>query len=546
MNNNNNINSNLGLTKNRLLLTGLAATLLLAACGRQPGSLTLPIPRALASATGDTVVYTSYVVRVLSAGVPVSGASLRVYDALTGQQYRLEGNVATDANGNVTLQIASLPAGRILRFVAITDSKTLSGLVGADGVMIGDRRSPAIPFNVVIDDTSTSLDKAAASIFHIARWVRADFALPVLTTLLADLNGSAAKIASYLEANPSVAEELANTKPDNQPALASILTKIVYEAGEKEPVRAAIWKAIIALQGLTGNSNNLDPNARMSTVPLYGLGFTGSIVGNRLYIEDKENGETEILTFLNGQTGTENTNPFSGGGSSGGGSGNTSSTPEPVSSSETETSPSPTGSTEASPSPSISPVVETSPSAVVSPSSTPAPIMGLVGEIFQPTLTTDRPQTMPEFNSADKNHADFLVSKVHTVVDGARNFLFSATLPTNRYGVRLSGNLNVTTAGSYGLKVRSDDNFILYIDGAIALNHDGLHTISYKGDDVVETGNVDLSAGAHTFKIDWFQNDGKRGLDLTWMVPGSASYEAIPASVFTNNRGNVVGTGNWL
>ncbi len=93
----------------------------------------------------------------------------------------------------------------------------------------------------------------------------------------------------------------------------------------------------------------------------------------------------------------------------------------------------------------------------------------------------------------------------------------------NRYGVKYSGKLQVDVADTYSFSVASDDGAQLFIDGAIVIDNDGRHP-------VIEKQNVvELSAGLHDIKLEYFQSGGGADLQVRWSRSGQAD-SAIPAS----------------
>ncbi len=98
--------------------------------------------------------------------------------------------------------------------------------------------------------------------------------------------------------------------------------------------------------------------------------------------------------------------------------------------------------------------------------------------------------------------------------------------PTTRYGVRLTGMIEVPQSGLWTFRVGSDDGSRLLINGAQVINHDGAHSYSTR------EGTVNLDAGSHSIEILFFENAGNHGLTLAWQGPGVASMTTIPPSAF--------------
>ena len=92
-------------------------------------------------------------------------------------------------------------------------------------------------------------------------------------------------------------------------------------------------------------------------------------------------------------------------------------------------------------------------------------------------------------------------------------------------GAKFSGYLYVPVEGNYNFILSSDDGSKLYIDGAQVINNDGLH--SYTQVSAV----VNLSAGFHPIRCEYFEAGGNHGCILQWEGPSRAR-QVIPASYF--------------
>src|SRR3954467_3872169 len=94
-------------------------------------------------------------------------------------------------------------------------------------------------------------------------------------------------------------------------------------------------------------------------------------------------------------------------------------------------------------------------------------------------------------------------------------------------------NLNAATSGSYAFRITSDDGSKLSIDGAVVIDHDGLHGETSK------EGTVTLAAGYHALRIDYVEAGGGQVLKLEWKAPGSSNYAVVPNSVLSTETGVV-------
>jgi len=125
---------------------------------------------------------------------------------------------------------------------------------------------------------------------------------------------------------------------------------------------------------------------------------------------------------------------------------------------------------------------------------------------------------------------------VITRVDKQINFrstgpTFPDTKLTNYFAIRWTGKIKIPKDGKYTFFLESDDGSRLLIDGKTVVDNGGLHDMQE------QMGGVELKAGDHEIRIDYFENenDGGAGCVLSWktkempraVVPASAlSHEA--------------------
>jgi hypothetical protein len=67
------------------------------------------------------------------------------------------------------------------------------------------------------------------------------------------------------------------------------------------------------------------------------------------------------------------------------------------------------------------------------------------------------------------------------------------------FAVRYEGFVEVSRTADYTFRLLSDDGALLYIDGALVVDDDGVHAVSSK------SGSVKLTSGRHTIRVDYFQ-----------------------------------------
>lgn len=81
------------------------------------------------------------------------------------------------------------------------------------------------------------------------------------------------------------------------------------------------------------------------------------------------------------------------------------------------------------------------------------------------------------------------------------------------FGIRYTGNFTVANAGSYNFNVLSDDGANVYIDGQKVLDNDGQHAPKNA------KAAVNLTAGQHTFQLDYFQGPRYQVALQLWVTP---------------------------
>lgn len=111
------------------------------------------------------------------------------------------------------------------------------------------------------------------------------------------------------------------------------------------------------------------------------------------------------------------------------------------------------------------------------------------------------------------------------------NFDLSVATRKERFAMNFEGYIDVPSDGQYTFYVTSDDGSLLYIDGKLVVNHDGLHGI------IEKSGTIGLKAGKHAISVGYFQQDWDAVLQVRYSGPG-VSKQLVPASSLY--RGNPV------
>jgi len=98
-----------------------------------------------------------------------------------------------------------------------------------------------------------------------------------------------------------------------------------------------------------------------------------------------------------------------------------------------------------------------------------------------------------------------------------------------QFAIVFSGSLNIAKAGLYTFTLESNDGSRLFLDGKLVADSDGKHTFA----DV--NGRVNLSAGMHKLRLEYFQAGGGKGLELYYQGEGMDK-QRIPADLFFTDK----------
>ena len=95
------------------------------------------------------------------------------------------------------------------------------------------------------------------------------------------------------------------------------------------------------------------------------------------------------------------------------------------------------------------------------------------------------------------------------------------------FGLRFTGFIDISAADNYAFYTTSDDGSRLYINGALVVNNNGLHSATESG------GAISLPAGKHSIKVEFFQAQGPAELTVRYSRPGMAKRQIPDALLFT-------------
>lgn len=104
------------------------------------------------------------------------------------------------------------------------------------------------------------------------------------------------------------------------------------------------------------------------------------------------------------------------------------------------------------------------------------------------------------------------------------NFTLDLFTQKNNFGISFKALINAPRDGVYTFYTSSDDGSRLWINGALVVDNDGLHTMRER------SGRVTLTTGFHNIRVDFFQATGRKGLRVSWKGP-LIQKQTIPNSV---------------
>lgn len=93
----------------------------------------------------------------------------------------------------------------------------------------------------------------------------------------------------------------------------------------------------------------------------------------------------------------------------------------------------------------------------------------------------------------------------------------------NEFGVVYTGRLQAPRTGNYRFYLAGDDGVRLLVDGRAVVEHDGIHPAE------IREGSVKLEAGAHAFRLEYFQAQGHAEVFAAWK---GAAFDITPLSLW--------------
>ena len=105
------------------------------------------------------------------------------------------------------------------------------------------------------------------------------------------------------------------------------------------------------------------------------------------------------------------------------------------------------------------------------------------------------------------------------------------------YAMLYTGDLLAPSKGDYQFQLGSDDGARLLINGKVIIDNDGRHGLRYRN------GQVNLNAGSHTFRLEYFNHSAAALLKLDWNGPGIAQTSLTTSDTSNLTPANMTNAG---
>lgn len=92
----------------------------------------------------------------------------------------------------------------------------------------------------------------------------------------------------------------------------------------------------------------------------------------------------------------------------------------------------------------------------------------------------------------------------------------------DNFAILFESYIKIDSTGTYSFGITSDDGSKLMIDTTVVVNHDGLHSSSYK------EGTIKLNKGTYRITVQYFEASGSQVLDVYWKPVGKTTKTLIP------------------
>jgi hypothetical protein len=143
---------------------------------------------------------------------------------------------------------------------------------------------------------------------------------------------------------------------------------------------------------------------------------------------------------------------------------------------------------------------------------------GLTGRYYQMTNGLQDFPTIPTDKKPDVERVDKQINFAAT------REAFPGTKLMDNFYVVWTGKIRIPADGAYTFFLESDDGSRLFIDGAQVVDDGGLHEM------LESMGKVELKAGDHVIKVEFFEAEEDAGCILSWKT-SKTEKQLVPESV---------------
>ena len=125
---------------------------------------------------------------------------------------------------------------------------------------------------------------------------------------------------------------------------------------------------------------------------------------------------------------------------------------------------------------------------------------------------------IPDFNQMKKG-SSWISPEFNTNLDQINGLLAENN---SSFALKYEGFIQVDVAGKYTFSTASDDGSKLFVDGKEVVDNDGNHGV------MEQAGSIELTAGKHPIRVEYYNNGGGFWLDAFYKGPGLTK-QLIPA-----------------
>lgn len=154
---------------------------------------------------------------------------------------------------------------------------------------------------------------------------------------------------------------------------------------------------------------------------------------------------------------------------------------------------------------------------------------GLVGRYYQAPGSLDDFPSIPPGQKPSLERVDKEINFASTLE------AFPGTKLVDNFYVNWTGLIRIPKDGKYTFYLESDDGSRLFIDGKQVVDHGGTHDMTEM------SGRVELKAGDHELKVEYFDAEEDAGCILSWETAGQTKAVVPGTALFHKSDGGEPG-----